>query len=72
MVTCSRTGEMSTENPNRLLAIAVDELSSRVDCERRIGIELADPIGMYDLNRMVHQVARDYGVLALNPSMKPI
>src|ERR1700728_2337361 len=58
-----RAGEVRADYANRLVAIALDESLARFSTHRGIGVELADPVGMSDLNRMVDHVAGDDCVL---------
>ena len=59
-----RSGEVSTDHPDRLVAIALDEGLARFSTHRWIGVEFANPVRMGDLNRMVDHVAGNDRVLA--------
>ena len=55
---------MGAEHAHRLVAIMLDEFLARLDAHRGVRIEGANPVRMRDLNRMMHHVAGDDGVLA--------
>src|SRR5580698_11330224 len=59
-----RSGEVRSDYADRLVAVALDEGLARFTTHRGIGVELADPVGMSDLNRMVDHVAGDDCVLS--------
>src|ERR1700737_69858 len=56
---------MCAENLDWLVAVALDELLARLGRHRGIGVELADPFGMGDLDWMMNHVAGDHRVLAV-------
>src|SRR5262249_30671026 len=59
-----RAREMRAQNLHGLIAEALDEFLARITAHFRIRIELADPVRMGNLYRMVNQIAGDYRVLA--------
>src|SRR6185437_12890775 len=49
-----RPREMGPDDRYRLVAVALDERLARLRAHLRIGIELANPVRMRDLNRMMN------------------
>src|SRR5690242_5602919 len=59
-----RPGKMGSDDVHGLVAVALDELPARFRGHRWVGIELAYPFRMGDLDRMVDHVTRNHRVLA--------
>ena len=60
----ARRGEVRSENQHRPVSVTLRELAPRLASLLPVTIESTFPVGMAKLNRMMHQIAADYGLFA--------